>query len=206
MPLLRITNGFDKLSDADFEVRANTILTSMTANANFPTPVPALPTVQTSITDYVDALAVAKGGSNYDKAIKNDKKVKLIDVLHSLGNYVLFTANGDELIAKSSGYAIAKMPAPAPDISKAENLKLEDGMNAGELQLSFSKVQGARSYIYQNAKDPVVDESSWANQTGTLRKTLFTGLESQKKYWCRVIAIGINGQQVISDPIARVVQ
>jgi hypothetical protein len=126
--------------------------------------------------------------------------------LHSLGTYVLFTANGDELVAQSSGYSIAKTPAPAPQISKPENLQLADGVNKGELEFSFNKVAGARSYIYQYAADPVTNDTVWNTQTGTHRKTTFSGLESQKKYWCRVVALGINGQAVTSDAVARIVQ
>ena len=42
--ILRITNGFDRLSDANLEVKANTIVTAMTGNTYFPTPNPDLPT------------------------------------------------------------------------------------------------------------------------------------------------------------------
>jgi len=37
MPVLCITNSFDKLSDAKLPVRTSAILTAMTGNANFPT-------------------------------------------------------------------------------------------------------------------------------------------------------------------------
>lgn len=206
MPNLRINNGIDRLSDADLEVKANSIVSDMTGNADFPTPTPALAAVQTAIDAYTQALATAQSGSNYDKAVKNQKRSDLIDLLHSLSNYVLFTANGDELIAKSSGFSIARQSNPLPPITKAENLQLEDGANSGELVFTFDRVAGARSYVYQYAQDPVVNESAWQIQTGTSRKAVFSGLESQKKYLCRVIVIGSNGQQVTSDAVSRVVQ
>lgn len=53
MPLLRLTNGFDQLSDADLEVRAASILNAVTGNANFPTPQPTLAKVQTAIDNFV---------------------------------------------------------------------------------------------------------------------------------------------------------
>jgi hypothetical protein len=59
MPLLRITNGFDRLSDAQLEVKANTIVSSITGNSNFPTPTPTLADVQIAITAYTAALATA---------------------------------------------------------------------------------------------------------------------------------------------------
>lgn len=206
MPLLRITNGFDKLSDANLETRAGAILSAMTANVSFPTPSPTLVVVQTATTDFAIALAKAKTGSEYDKAFKNSKREELITLLHSLGNYVLFTANGDELIAKSSGYGIAKTPAPAPEVTPATNQKLEDGQNAGELKYSFDKVPGAKSYMYQYTPDPITESSVWQSVPGTIRKALFTGLQSGKKYWCRVFTVGTGGQGVYSEPVSRVVQ
>ena len=206
MSILRITNGFNKLNDDSLEARAGQILLAMTGNTNFPTPTPALTVLQTAISDYSIALSKAKTGSEYDKAIKNSKRDALINVLHSLGNYVLFTADGDELVAKSSAYNIAKSPSPAPEVTAATNQKLEDGPNTGDLKYSFDKVPGARSYMYQYTADPITENSVWQSQPGTVRRTVFTGLQSGKKYWCRVLSLGTGGQGVYSDPVWRVVQ
>jgi len=206
MILLRITNGFDRLSDNDLEVKANSIISALTGNADFPNPTPTLAQMQAAVDAYTDALAKAKTGSQYEKAFKNQKRAELIGLLHRLGNYVLFTANGDALKAKSSGFNIAKGPSPSPEVTAATNQKLEDGANPGELNYSFDRVPGARSYVYQYTTDPLTNDSVWKNQVGTVRKIVLTGLESGKKYWCRVMAIGINGQGIYSEPVSRLVQ
>jgi hypothetical protein len=121
-------------------------------------------------------------------------------------NYVLYTCAGDRAKAISSGYSVAKPPSPAPEVTKAENQKLENGLNAGELKYSFEKVPGARSYIYQMTQEPLTENSDWTNHMGTKRKFLFAGLESGKRYWVRVAAIGSGGQTVYSDPLSRLVQ
>lgn len=115
-------------------------------------------------------------------------------------------SGGDRALAVSSGFSIAKSPSPAPAITKAENQKLTDGLNAGELMLTFKKVQGARSYMYQSCPDPFTPESTWSNNMGTLRKFKFSGLQSGKRYWCRVAAVASGGQTVYSDPLSRIVQ
>lgn len=205
MPL-RITNGFDKLSDSDLLARVNNIMSGMTDNASFPTPTPTLATVQTSIDAFQDARSVAQSGSSYDKAVKNQKKSEMIDLIHGLGNYVLFIANGDALVAQSSNFSIAKPPTPAPAVTAAANQMLDDGENSGDLVYSFDKVPGARSYVYQYTADPVSDASIWETQTGTVKKVSFTGLDAGKRYWCRVLSVGINGQGVYSEPVSRIVQ
>lgn len=204
--ILRITNGFDKLSDSDLISRTDDIVNGMTGNASFPAPTPTLEAVQTALDAYQQALAVSQSGTSYDKAFKNQKKAELTDLLHSLGNYVVFTSNGDPLVAQSLNFSIAKPPSPAPGITAATNQQLEDGENSGELYFTFDKVQGARSYIYQYTPEPVTDSSTWQNQTGTVKKVTFSGLDVGKRYWCRVVAIGNKGQGVYSEPVSRIVQ
>lgn len=205
MPL-RIVNGFDKLSDSGLLAKANNIMTGMTGNTSFSAPIPTLPTVQTAILGFSDALAIAQSGSSYDRAVKNQKKQELIDLLHTLGNYVQLTANGDAVVAQSSNFNINKPVSPAPPVTAAINQQLEDGENSGEVILSFDKVPGAKSYIYQCTPDPLSDSSQWESQTGTVRKVSFSALELAKRYWFRVVSIGINGQGVYSEPVSRIVQ
>ena len=67
-------------------------------------------------------------------------------------------------------------------------------------------MKGAVGYAYQYTQDPITENSAWQTVVGTSRKVVFAGLESGKKYWCRVIVIGTKGQGVFSTPISRVVQ
>jgi hypothetical protein len=126
--------------------------------------------------------------------------------LHSLGYYVLYTANGDEIIAQSSGFAIARSKSPRPAPARPENVRLLDGPNAGELKLRFGRPQGAVSFVYEITEHPLTPDSIWARKTGTQCKTFFTGLQSSKRYVSRVVVVGINGQQAVSDPVSRVAQ
>ena len=74
MKILRITNGFDKLTDAALETRANAILTAITGNPAFPTPTPTIAELQNVLNTYSNALAKAEQGSPLEKAVKNQKK------------------------------------------------------------------------------------------------------------------------------------
>src|SRR5687768_5225354 len=106
MAILRITNGFDGLTDAALAAKARFILSEMTGNANFPTPGPSIAAVNTGIDDLDAASAAAESGGTYEKAVRADKKETLISLLHNLSSYVLYTAAGDRLVAQSSGYSI----------------------------------------------------------------------------------------------------
>jgi hypothetical protein len=204
--VLRITNGFAQTSNAKLIVRATNIWTAMSNSPYFTTPVPSLADFKDQIDAFAADVAEAEGGSTFQKAIRDQVKQIVIGMMHALANYVLFTANGDLIVAQSSGFTIAKPPTPAPPITDITNQKLEDGATAGQLHYSFDKVRGARGYVYQYAQDPITDTSAWQTLVGTVSKATFNELEVGKKYWVRVIAIGTNGQGVYSTPISRIVQ
>lgn len=205
MPL-RIVNGFDKLADSDLLAKANNIHTGINGNASFPTPTPTLAQLQTGIDAFSTALAVAQTGSPLERAVKNQKKQDLIALLHTLGNYVQFTANGDVVVAQSSNFDTNKPLSPAPPVTPPANLQLADGENSGDMVLSFDRVLGAKSYIYQCTPDPLTENSQWESKTGTVKKAIFSNLEAAKRYWFRVMAVGINGQGVYSEVVSRIVQ
>jgi hypothetical protein len=203
METLKIVNGFAKESDAQLKVRTNEIIAGITEN--FAT-APGLAALSTANQNFTNALSAAINGGKYEKALKNQYRTELIEQLHLMANYVLYTCAGDRPKAISSGFSIAKQPGPGPEITKAENQKLDNGQNAGELQYSFEKVPGAKSYVYQVTQEPLTENNDWTSYMGTRRKFLFAGLESGKRYWVRVAAVGIAGQTVYSDPLSRLVQ
>ena len=205
MAQLRITNGFEKMTDLEFLGKVRFILEEMATNPKFPTPDPALATVTALGNEFEQAISKAEAGGSYDRLVRDSKKEELIDTMHNLGDYVLFTAKGSRLIAESSGFTVAKTPSPRPPIEKPTGIVLSDGPNAGEMLLVFKKVQRAKSYLYQVSLDPN-DETKWVSAYGTIRKHLFTGLQSGKKYYIRVVALGTNNQVVYSEVFARVAQ
>src|SRR5688500_12981652 len=132
MPLIRITNGFEKLADMGLFGRTNEITTAMDGNPNFVTPVPALTLITAAANLFKEWVDKAASGDKYAILIKNEKRLELIDLLHKLGYYVLYTASGDRVKAASSAFSIAKNPEPAY-ISKPEGMKVENGDNPGTL-------------------------------------------------------------------------
>lgn len=181
------------------------VILKMTNNSNFSTPNPSLATITTLVNDYEQAAGEAEDGGSFDKSERDSKAKELIAAMHTLSAYVLMTANGSALIVESAGLKLAKNPSPLPPIEKPTGLTLFDGINAGELLLKFTKVKGSKSYMYQISLDPL-DDTKWVTYYGTIRQNLFTGLESGKKYYARVVAIGTDSQVVYSDVVSRIAQ
>ncbi|MGN6399129.1 MAG: hypothetical protein ACTHMD_01670 [Flavisolibacter sp.] len=206
MAVIRIVNGWEKLTPLNLVGESRYIISQMSGNVNFPTTDPTLATMTTLTNDLETAITDADAGGSYDRDLRDEKAQELIDALHQLGDYVVFTAKGNRLIAQSSGFTLAKTPSPNPPIEKPTGLQLFDGVNAGELLLRFLKVKGARGYMYQIAEGPFSETMQWTTAHGTIRQNLFTGLTSGKQYWVRVVALGIDGQVVYSDAVARIAQ
>lgn len=202
----KIVTGFSSLTDAGFLNKAQAINSSMTGNANFPDASPSLAEITTAIQAYSTALTAAvQSRSRNDVAVKNEKRNDLNDLLTSLAGYVNFVADGDKTMLVSSGYDLAKEGDSTP-LQKPDNIQVADGINPGELVVSVTAVKGARSYVHQYTQDPVTAESDWTHTTSTSSKYIFKNLDSAKRYWCRVAAVGAYEQVVISDPASRVVQ
>jgi hypothetical protein len=203
----RLNLGFRRYTDAALLVEAQAILAALTGNAFFPTPTPTLPALESAIEAYMTALSAAQEGGKTDVATKNARKLELVDLLIQLGNYVMLTANGDEVMLVSSGIPVTKDRQPLPPLGTPEILKIENGINSGELLMTIAALPGARTYVYQYALDPLTDESSWVSNNSTLVKFSFSNLEAGKKYWFRVVAYGRNEQVVYSNPLlSKIVQ
>ncbi|MGN6164612.1 MAG: hypothetical protein ACTHOF_08730 [Flavisolibacter sp.] len=80
-------------------------------------------------------------------------------------------------------------------------MKMEDGINSGELLVTIAAVLGSRTFVYQWTLDLLTADSKWESQNATTIKVLLSGLEPGKRYWVRVVAYGTNEQEVYSDPI-----
>jgi hypothetical protein len=199
----KVLSNFSKYSDGGFESKTHTILSSMTGNASFPTPVPALTAVQTAADAYAAALIKASTGNRADIADKNEKRELLTGLLRSLSTYVNLTANGDAAMLLSSGFDVSKDREPVV-ITKPENLKVENGISSGELLVSVTAVKGAYAYLHEYTTDATMAPGSWVSTPATSCKGLFTNLTPGTKYYCRVGAVSTNGQLLYSDAVARI--
>lgn len=202
----RVINGFARLPDASLELVANNIVSKLTNNPSFTDPEPTLVQVKAGIEGYHVALIGAQSGSRAEVALKNTKKMELVKILQDLGSYVNYAAQGNVDALLTSGFTLARPAVPAPLVTKPSDVRLADGLNTGELEISLKKVPGAKGYQFECTPDPVVQGVAWQAVPSPVRKYVFTGLLSGKRYWCRVGAVGSHGQLVYSDPVSRVTQ
>jgi hypothetical protein len=192
-----LTNSFDILSDYSLEVKATTIIETMTGNPYYQRPTPALKDISNLLSEYAQ---------EQNHLIKNKKREELIRLLHNLAGYVSYVAAGNIEILMSSGFDIAFEHRAPINLSKPENLIVTGGRNPGELQLSTSRVVGAIFYNFQYTNDPLKPNSLWVSHIDSYNKFTLQHLERGKKYWCRVGAVGLNDHVVFSDIVEGIVE
>jgi hypothetical protein len=202
--VLIITNGFDRMSDENLLVKANQIRAAMTANPAFTDPSPSLVTLEEAIEVFSTALDACRDGDRQKAAVKNQKKEQLVEVLHLLADFVVFKSEGDIVTATSSGFSVRKAAAPREPITAAQNVRLLQGPNSGELIGKASRVAGATSYVHQYATEAEMAQGKWNSMPSSRVTVRITNLQPGTLYYYRVAAVGPKDQLVYSVVISRI--
>jgi hypothetical protein len=182
-------------------------ITSMTGNAHFTTPEPAL----TALTEAVNELETAFNNANTARqaaitqtSILADKTSVFDTLFTKLGNYVENASGGDEATILSSGLSVRSKATPVGSMSAPQGLSLTAGDKEGQLDGGWDPVRGAKTYIAEVCLDPITP-TGWKSAGVTTKSSItITGLVSGSKYWVRVAAIGAAGQGPWSDPATKI--
>ena len=200
----RITFAHKHMRDSDLITFAYGVTGGVDNNPVFPEPPVALANLKKILPEYQEVNRKARGG---DKEMRFRRKAIRVDVLghlSELAEYVTLTCNGDPAKLVSSGFELNKARGTKA-MSPLKDLKVIID-RTGEAVTQVKRVAGAKAYVHQYTTDPLVGDNVWVSKGTTDASYTFTGLRSKEKYWFQVIAIGLNGQETASPPVARVIQ
>lgn len=152
---------------------ASRIVTAMTGNAAFPTPVPALSAVTAAITSLQNAEQSALARTKGAVATRNELRTALVSLLQHLKAYIQVTADANAesatSIIESAGVAVKKMAARKPRVFTAK-----PGGNSGTVELVTAAAARRASYEWQYSTD---GGKTWVTQPVTIQaKTTVSGL------------------------------
>ena len=188
-------------SDSDLLNYARQHIAAMTGNANFATPSPTAAVFLTTTDAYETALLdsnAAQQSARQKTTIKDTARTTLEASLSQRGGYVDSASGGDEQKILSSGLgvrgkaeAIGAMPAPIDFLAT-------QGDHEGEIDLTWSRVRGAKSYMVQQSAN--VTPRVWQQAMVSPRSSATVkGLTSGQVYAFRVAAVGAAGDGPWSD-------
>jgi hypothetical protein len=206
--MAKVKLNLASLDDQQLLQLANAIKTAMTGNASFTTPVPPLATLTSQITasqTAVDTSNAANQTAKQKTTEKNDALDALRTTLSQLSGYVEAASGGDEAKIQSAGMGVRAGRTPSGIPGTVMNLALTTGDNAGEVDVQWDFVTGAKTYEAQVSPDPVT-LTSWTSQPlVTKSKTIILGLPSGSRVWIRVRATNSAGTGAWSDMATKIV-
>lgn len=200
----KVKLSLDELSISEKIQLATNITTSMTGNATYPTPNPKLSDIQTLAQALRDAAAKAeeKRRESQIATIAQEEAEDALDAsLTLLGSYVENTSGGIEALILSAGMDVRAEAEKSGIPATPGPVAATTGDDAGEIDLTWSRVKGAKSYIIQHATSPETVDADWKfATTSTKSSATVTGLPSGTRLWFRVAATGSAGQSPWSAP------
>lgn len=197
--MVRTTNGFNGYTDSKLLTKANFIYAQMFGNPAFEKPAPTLVVLHDAIKAYSTALDLAATRQIFAVSEKNSRKMELVNIMRSMGNYVTAIADGDVNIINNSGFEHSKPPEPAESLVTPAAPKVLSGANAGTLVVATSGQKGSitnRFLISENLDAPL---EQWISVYNTRVKVEFSNLKSATRYYSKVCQIG-RGQQCVVSP------
>lgn len=192
--------GLKQLPVAQKIEKARAIVTAMTNNPNFTSPVPALSVITTDANNLEAAALAAEGGGRTQTANMHAKEEILVRDLLALTAYVQVIANNNpqnaEAIITSANMNVKASASHGPASFKAVQTD-----NAGEVKLRIAYVRAA-IYHWQMSTDQV----NWT-EVGVTRKGSFVkgGLNTGTRYYFRVAIETDSGIGPFNDPVSLLV-
>lgn len=186
---------------------AKTIVAKMTGNASFTTPNPALASITAAVnnlsTATADLVAARKTVEAKMSAVALAESA-LDSLLTQEGNYVENITNGDEAKILSAGMDVKREASSTILPDKVASVNATIGDSAGEIDLSWDKVSGAKSYVVETALSEM-NPLEWKHMVVSTRSKAEVGtLKTGTSYHIRVAAVGSAGQGPWSDPVVKV--
>ncbi len=181
----KVLTSFYAETDDSILVNAKTILSSMTDNPNFVTPVPTLADVAVVLEEYVNALVKARQTqSTQDVEIKNIDKARLQNLLSKLAIYVNLTADGNLVKLESSGFQLNKEPHTHGILEAPHAISLSS-IHAGQVEIKIDKVANASGYLVMYKE---ISEETWSSALLSKTSGTIKNLKSVARYEFKVAA------------------
>jgi len=178
---------------------------ALTGNATFTTPNPTLASLKATAESLGTKTAFAadiRKQSQIATLAQEDAEDELDAQLTTLGSYVENTSKGDEAKILSAGMAVKATASATGSLSAPGPVAAATGDDAGEVDLIWPRLAGAKSFVIQYATDPNAPDGDWKfATTSTKSSATVTGLVAGTRYWFRVAATGSAGQSPWSSPV-----
>ncbi len=188
-------------TDDQLATFCDTHVAALTGNADFTTPDPTAAAFATTLTAFKTALTAAQqaqAAAQQKTAVKDAARAALETALNTRRSYVDSKSGGDEAKILSTGFAVRAAGSPVGALPAPIDFLATFGDNPGEVDVTWSAVKGAKSYIVEVREN--VAGTAWGGaRVVTKSRATIDGLTTGKTYAFRVRAVGTAGEGPWSD-------
>ncbi len=186
----KVKIGFSKLTVPQQVARGRLITSSMTGNASFPTPSPALAVVDGKIDELETAYNESRGRDKDKTAIMRLRRKEMLFLIVQLGAYVQQASDGDEEVILSSGFDVVAAGTPRPDTGgEVTGIDLTDGSQENTIKVEWDKATDAVLYLLETSATPDFSNGEFAGGTTRTQKEIGP-FAPGSTVWIRIFAFG----------------
>jgi len=205
--MAKVKQELSKKNNAQKADYGDNVTSKLDGNTNFPDLNPPLTTLQSTTNNLRQSHAdVDAAHKVYQEKVNimNQHSATFDSIFGQLGSHIENVSNGDEAKIHSAGMETQSTKTPVGIPSKVLFLNATTGDNAGEIDITWDKVHGAKTYVVNTAVSGVTplvwNHASIPVKSSGALFNLITGTA----YQIRVAANGSAGQGPWSDPVVKV--
>lgn len=215
--MAQVKQGLDEMNPGEMAQYGENVVAGMTANANFPTPVPSLAEISSAVSAVrtnLTSVEASKAQLSADNAAVRAGVATLSSLLSGEGNTVQAAADkaeregvGDPTqIIKSANMGVKADAAPIGNLPAPTGLSATDGHDDGDINAHCNRVKGAVSYVWETCAGENPIAGAWGGtKVSTASTMMLSGYEVGARIWVRVAAVGAAGQGPWSEPVSLIV-
>ena len=164
-------------------------------------------TVNDLYKDYRTALAAARLGNKGAIETKNELKANLGVSMNLVSVSVTKVAKNNRALLIETTLPVNKISpsSPVPQ-EKPDGVNVSAGKSSGQALVTIMDAKGADSLMYQYTMEQVTPTSIWVSRGGASSKSyLFTDLPVGARVWFRVVSVGKNKNEIMSDMVSLII-
>lgn len=191
--------SMNKYTDKELLVKASYIISQMTGNTHFPSPIPVLNELTEGKDNFNTSLMKVVDGNHQDTVEKNNRRLVLENLLRMEGAYVQSVSLGSEEIILTSGFDTNKKASPVGPLPMVTGIAAKSGLSRGSLEISWNVVPHANMYEIKYTEAPINENSVWVYTSVTKHRIVIEGLVQGKQYAFLIAAAGSDPSRNWSD-------
>jgi hypothetical protein len=203
MARVLINYSRDIYTDSELLTEVLSIEKGLTGNSDFATPSPTIIAIADARDKFQKALAKALNGTPTDTSDKNDKRLIIEKMLHTLGAYVQLTSGSVESKILSTGMHVWGKRGIIGEFAIVNNFKAFTQEASNKVLCSCEAMDKAGFYEVLYTASPATATSVWISETSTRHSIEIEDLPSFIPYVFKMAARGASKKKNFSNPITR---